>query len=428
MSYEMTDSDKLKLYVDECRQAMGIDILPPDVNESEPGFSVTDTPSGIRFGLAAAKGVGTRAAENIVEARRGGKGDRTPDGVKGPVPFSSLYDFCSRVDLRLVNKGVIEVLVKCGAFDRLGGKRAQYLATLDRAIGAGTRIQADRQSGQASFFDQFASGGGGKDAAVETLPSVPEWNEQELLAAEKEAIGFYLTTHPLVKQAGVLSRFANASTGALREFDDGTELTLGVMLSQIRFTVTRNGKSPGERMAVMNLEDLSGRCDAVIFPSDLARNEPLIRDEEVVFVRGRLNLRRETPSITISEIVPLAQAPLRLSQSVTLRLDAAHQGPSCMEELRGVLMRHHGNTGVYLEIEGKEGDPKRNELRLGTPVRVRADSSFSVTPDESFARDIRRLLGEDALRHNPVGPKKQSPRNGGRPAFIPRRSGLKTNR
>jgi DNA polymerase III alpha subunit len=181
-------------------------------------------------------------------------------------------------------------------------------------------------------------------------------------------------------------------------------------------------------MAVMNLEDLSGRCDAVIFPSDLARNEPLIRDEEVVFVRGRLNLRRETPSITISEIVPLAQAPLRLSQSVTLRLDAAHQGPSCMEELRGVLMRHHGNTGVYLEIEGKEGDPKRNELRLGTPVRVRADSSFSVTPDESFARDIRRLLGEDALRHNPVGPKKQSPRNGGRPAFIPRRSGLKTNR
>jgi DNA polymerase-3 subunit alpha len=407
MSHEMADSDKLKLYVDECRQAMGIDVLPPDVNESEPGFSVIPTESGpgIRFALAAAKGVGERAAQNIFEARRERR-------------FESLFDFCSRVDLRLVNKGVIEALIKCGAFDSLGGKRAQYLAVLDRAIGAGTRIQADRQSGQASFFDP---GEGASDAGGvrETLPAVPEWNEQEILAAEKEAIGFYLTTHPLVKRGPLLARFANASAGALREYDDGTELTLGVMLSRIRFTLTKKG----ERMAFMNLEDLSGRCDSVIFPSDLARYEPLIRDEEVVFVRGKLDLRRETPSIIIGEIVPLAQAPLRLTESVTLRLDAAHQEPTHLEGLRGVLIRHHGNTGVYLDIERK-GEPQ-TQLNVGGPpdsiplrgTKVRADSSFSVTPDDLFAADVRRLLGEDALKYNPVGPRKQSARNEGRSRF-----------
>jgi DNA polymerase-3 subunit alpha len=207
-----------------------------------------------------------------------------------------------------------------------------------------------------------------------------------------------------VKHGSVLARFANASTDALREFEDGTELTLGVMLSQIRFTITRNGRSKGERMAMLSLEDLSGKCDAVIFPRDLAQNEPLIKDEEVVFVRGRLNLRRDTPSITISEIVPLKEAPLRLTESVALRLKEPHQESRGMEELRGILMRHHGNTSVYLELVGP-GE---------SVTTVRADSSFSVTPDDSFAEEVSRLLGEGHLRYNAVGPRKQSARNGGR--------------
>jgi len=387
MTYEMTDSDKLEVYVGECRR-MGIEILPPDVNESETGFTVTE--SGIRFGLAAVKGVGTRAVESIVEARREGR-------------FESLYDFCSRVDLRVTNKAVIEALVRCGAFDCLGGRRSQYVTVIDRAIGAGQRMQADRQSGQTTFFDQFASASGAR-AVVENLPAVPEWNEQELLAAEKATLGFYLTTHPLARHSEVLERFANASTDRLRQFEDGTELTLGGMLSQIRHAVVQKGKSAGERMARMSIEDLFGKCEAIAWPEVLVRSEPLVKNEAVVFIRGRLDLRRDSPNIVINEMVPLEEAPLRLTESVVLTLDERHQDERSMEELRTVLSRHRGDCPVYLKLVAPDQ----------SVTTVRTDSSFSVTPAASFAEDIGGLLGEKNLAFNAIGPRRRSRRNGGR--------------
>ncbi|HUV39370.1 MAG TPA: DNA polymerase III subunit alpha, partial [Planctomycetota bacterium] len=391
MTYEMTDTDKLAVYVDECRRTMKIRILPPDINESEAGFTVTD--SGIRFGLAAVKGVGTRGVEGIVEARRGEDG-----------PFKSLFDFCSRVDLRVANKAVVEALIKCGAFDRLGGRRTQYLAVLDRALRAGQRMQADRGSGQTTFFDQFASASS-EAPGVENLPDLPEWTEQQLLAVEKETLGFYLTTHPLIKHREELETHANTPIDRLKEFDDGTELTLGVMLSQVRHTVTQKGKSRGERMAMMNLEDLSGKCDAVAFPRAFVSNETLIHDEAVVFVRGKLNLRREPPSIEIEQIVPLDEAPLRLTESVVLTVDERHQDKEAMQELRGLLARHPGNCSVFLKLVAPDG----------LVTTVRADSSFSVTPDASFRDDVAAFLGEGHLSFIAVGPrlKVQSVRNGG---------------
>ena len=388
MTYEMTDSDKLKVYVGECRR-MGIEVLPPDVNESEVGFTVTDR--GIRFGLAGVKGVGARAVESIVEARK-------TDG-----PFESLFDFCSRVDLRLANKAVIEALAKCGAFDTLGGRRSQYLAVVDRAIVAGQRMQADRQSGQTTFFEQFASASPARETA-ENLPAIPEWTKGQLSSAEMETIGFYLTNHPLATHSDVLKRFANTDAGRLHEFEDGTELTLGGILSDVRVNVVQKGRSAGERMARMSLEDLSGRCEAVAWPEVFVRNEPLVRNESVVFIRGRLDLRREPPSIVINDVVPIEQAPLRLTESVVLTLDERHQDEHTMEELRRILSEHRGNCGVYLELVGPDQ----------SVTTVRADSSFSVTPDASLAEAVDAFLGEGHLTFNAVGPRKRAYSNGGR--------------
>lgn len=368
---------------------MNITVKPPDVNESEAGFTVTD--DGLRFGLAAVKGVGTRAGDGITEARQA-------DG-----PFESLFDFCSRVDPRLANKAVIEALVKCGAFDSLGGHRSQYVAVVDRAISAGQRMRADRQSGQTTFFEQFASAVPAQEVA-ENLPGIPEWTEQELLAAEKATIGFYLTTHPLAKHADELNRFANTDAGRLHEFEDGTELTLGGMLSQVRVNVVQKGRSAGERMARMSVEDLSGKCEAVAWPEVFVRNESLVRNESVVFIRGRLDLRREPPSIVISDMIPIDQAPLRLADSVAIRLDERHQDEHTMEELRRLLSQHRGDCNVYLEVVSTDQ----------SVTRVRADSSFSVTPDTSFAETIAEFLGEGHLSFNAIGPRKRSFRNGGR--------------
>jgi len=177
------------------------------------------------------------------------------------------------------------------------------------------------------------------------------------------------------------------------------------MITGVRYTVTRNGKSRGERMAMMSLEDLSGKCDAVVFPGDLVRVEGLVKDEAVVFVRGRLNLRREPPSIAVNEIIPLGDAKQRLAESVVLRIDERQQDHKILEQIRAVLSKHRGRCGVFLEIAGPAAGA----------TLVRADSSFSVTADAAFEDDVAALLGEGHLSFRPIGPKRQQNRNGGRP-------------
>jgi DNA polymerase-3 subunit alpha len=239
----------------------------------------------------------------------------------------------------------------------------------------------------------------------ETLPDIPEWSEQEILSREKATLGFYLTSHPLARYSDVITRFSNVSTDRLRDFEDGTEVSLGAMVSDIRYTFTRNGKSQGERMAIVKLEDLSGSCEAVFFPRELAKNEPLIRKDAVLFVRGAVSFRREPPSIKVSEVVTLSDAPQRLTESVTIRLEPRHQETKVMEELKQALKRHHGSCPVMLELIQSDGPA----------AKVRTDLSLSVTPDETFTDDVDRVLGAGHVVPNALKPRKQAARNGGRP-------------
>jgi DNA polymerase-3 subunit alpha len=237
LTSERDNTDKIVEYVAEA-QRIGIEVLPPDINESRLLFKVAGA-KAIRFGLLAIKNVGRGAAESIIAAReKEGK-------------FSSLEELCRRVDLRLANKKVMESLIKCGAMDCFKLARAQMVAGLDAMLDSASRQQRDSAKGQMSFFDSGFARDGFQHSAV-SLPQVKEWPEPQLLAFEKEIIGFYITGHPLARYARQLKLFASSSIASLREHRDEDEVKLVGLVSKVKQTVTR---AKQEKMAILKLED-----------------------------------------------------------------------------------------------------------------------------------------------------------------------------
>ncbi|MCD5390570.1 DNA polymerase III subunit alpha [candidate division NPL-UPA2 bacterium] len=288
LTSEMGNTDKVVAYINECRE-MGIGVLPPDVNESYAQFTVVG--NDIRFGLAAVKNVGEGAIQSIIESRE--KEGR----------FKSLYQFCEEVDLRLVNKRVIESLIKCGAFDSLRIRRSQLMAILDNAVAAAQDIQKARQKGQRTFFEDLE---GEEDFKRDSLsiPDIPEWPENKLLSFEKGTIGFYVTGHPLAKYENLIRSFATATTAQLGNFPDGEGVTLGGIIGGIRKMMTRKG----ERMAFFNLEDLEGMVRVTVFPAVFEKFSSLLKDDAAVLVKGRVDLQHERLKITAGEIILLDEA------------------------------------------------------------------------------------------------------------------------
>jgi DNA polymerase-3 subunit alpha len=241
LTSEAENTDKVVRYISECRD-MGIEVLPPDVNQSDRQFTVAGT--GIRFGLAAVKNVGESAIESVIAIR--GEGG----------PFASLSDFCRRVDLRKVNRRVIEGLIKCGAFDGAGARRSQLMEGLDAAMESAQAIQRDRAHGQTNLFGTLDPVEG------PDLPDVEEWPENELLALEKESLGFYITGHPLAGVAKDLERLTTGS-GDLPHVTDGKDVRVGGLV-----TALKNHRSKkGEAMAFATVEDLQGFVEVVVFPN-----------------------------------------------------------------------------------------------------------------------------------------------------------------
>jgi len=258
LTYEMDSTDKIVEYIGEC-QRMGIEVRAPDINESGVDFTPLyddEDKSGqrvIRFGLAAVKGVGGKAVEQIIEARK--KTGR----------FKSLFHFCENVDLRAVNKQVLESLIKAGAFDRLGGNRHQMTAGLERAMEGGASLQSDKVKGQMNFFGQMA---GEIDYAEDhkRLPDVPPWPEPQMLAYEKQVLGFYVTSNPLSHHAEEINDYSTMNTAHLAKSTGEKQVVIGGMVTRIRYNITRNGRNAGAKMAVFVLEDLQGTCEVVLFP------------------------------------------------------------------------------------------------------------------------------------------------------------------
>ncbi len=374
LTSEMTNTDKIVIHIEECR-AMGIEVLPPDVNLS--GFRFGVSGGTIRFGLGAIKNVGEKAIDSILSARSQGG------------PFASLADFCRRVDTQLVNRRVIESLIKAGAFDSLGFTRAHLLATLDAALEAGQRHQRERDQGQVSMFDLL--GGGDADAEPPAAgPPLPEWEPDQLLAYEKEVLGFYLSGHPLKRVWDHAVRRGAIGIADLAGREDGTRVTLCGLPGAIREINTKNG----DRMAFVTLEDMDGSIELTVFPEAFRQSAGYLRGGVPLLVRGRVEgsggqrkLLAEAIEPLVAEVEPEppAQAP---AGALHVRVDPGGDA-GVLQRLRALVEAHPGPAALYLH------------LRLeGTEAVVRS-RTVAVRPSPALVAAVETLLGRDAVRWEP---------------------------
>ncbi len=393
ISSVMSTKDKVPFFVARCEE-MGIEILPPDVNLSDHEFTVVE--GNIRFGLDAVKGVGYQAVEAIKRAR-------TEAG-----DFTSIWDFCERVDGRTVNKKAIEALIKCGALGSTGASRKGMLEVLEQAQGAGQKIQQDALIGQGSIFDlqdepapQAAGsvgGAGGLGLARPVHPPIPsaEFEQSELLAAEKEAIGLFISAHPLKAVRDALRARVDCPIAALAERRDKDWVTVGGIITEAKRIRTRSG----DHMMFATLDDLVGTVEILVFGKALAEHEAALAVDEVVLIKGRVDHKEAGKTCLVVQSVEsfapseeeIAQASAQakaaaasaqaMSRPVQLSVAAADLTPSALEELRQAIADFPGPAEVLIDIHTEEGTRR---LRFGKEYRVQHTPTLCVELEHALA-------------------------------------------
>ena len=371
LTIESQNTEKLALYLNECRE-LGVPILPPDVNSSSLAFTVNG--DGVRFGLAAVKGVGESAILSILAMR---------DAQKG---IASLHALCEASDLRLVNKRVLESLVKAGAFDTMAGRagppalRARLFAAIDGALEHGNRSQRDRDLGQSQLFgDPEADDGPGGIR----LPDVPPWIESQQLTYEKEALGLYLSGHPLDRFADELRRAGALTTIELGGADG--DILIGGIVGGCRPLKTRRGN----RMAAFNLDDPLGSVEVVVFPEPFEKHGALVENDTMVIVRGKLERDEETRRVLAAEILPITALQDTLVRQLDVKLSAPPHDRGTFERLAELFARHRGDRPVTVELD---------VLRAGRPMRVRADlGQVRIKPSAGLIEEVEQLCGRGTV-------------------------------
>lgn len=369
LTCEKDNTDKIVEYVKES-EAMGLVVQNPDVNESVTEFSVVADKT-IRFGLLGVKNVGQLAIESIVQ-------QRNQHGR-----YNSLFEFCEQVDLRLVNRKVIESLIKCGAFDSLKARRGQLMAVVDRALDSGARVQREKASGQFSFFS-MAEESGNFNKEAEVLPDVPEWPQSQILIYEKEILGFYISGHPLAHYRVEMEEFADATISQLSQMADGQEVKVVGIINAVKLTTTRK---TNERMAIVTIEDMEGQAEAVVFPRVYPEVAHLLTEGEVVVVVGRVSFREQVPTLAVREIKKIDEIYRAIK---AINVDLSDTNELGLEKLKGKLSLYPGKTPVYLKLS------TQNQKS----VQILVGEDLYVTPSEKLMDEIKDLVGEHHLTVN----------------------------
>jgi DNA polymerase-3 subunit alpha len=353
-------------YINEC-QSMGLKVLPPDVNESEFNFTVRN--GEIRFGLAAIKNVGETAAREVLRER----------GKRGR--FKSAFEIVAGTDPRTVNKKVLESLIKAGAFDSLGWRRSQSFHLIDSLIDYGHGLQKMKLTSQTLLF------GGGQLAEPEIPPEVREmreWDESLFLSYEKDALGFYITGHPLAQFEKRLRKLVSHSLNQLDEEKDfNSEIRVAGIISAVKHVKTKKD----ERMATLILEDLTGRIDVVAFPESFKRYFECLREGNLVWIKGRFMGEGDGRRISLSEVMPLNDAFAKQAKKVIIRIFLPGLEESVIRELKEILEKFPGECPVVFELDTPHS------------YRVRAQSVEvqSVSPSDELSRSVEQLLGENSV-------------------------------
>jgi DNA polymerase III subunit alpha len=363
------NTDDVVKYINECRE-MGIAVEPPDINVSDANF--TPHGSAIRFGLAAVKNVGHNAIESIVAGRK--KIGR----------YRSIFEFCESVDLRLLNKRVLESLIKSGAMDPLG-RRAQLMAVIDRAIERAQKTQRDAESGQHGLFGVFheEQPHNGNDR----LPETPDWDEHTRLANEKEILGFFITGHPLEKYRDKLADFSALTTEEICAMKSSTgrdEINTAGMITNLRVLKSKRG----EFYAQASLEDMAGSVDMLIFPEAYKRLQDKVKLEVPVLIRGGVRIEEgANPKLTVSEITPLEEAKAPLPRSIRIRIPLESVTGSTVDALHSLFAERKGEAKVLFDLE-----------RQGDFMVVMEAEGYNVEPDRNFISRVEQLCGRGSVR------------------------------
>jgi DNA polymerase-3 subunit alpha len=377
LSTELTSTDNIVKYLSEAK-SMGIQVLPPAVNASELSFAVQD--AKIRFGLGAIKGLGEPAIVAIMEAR-------DKDG-----PFSSLYDFAERVSAKVINRKAMEQLVRSGAFDGFGRSRAQLLEALERVMGAAKSIQKQADSPQASLF--MAAPALAKSMKPREVydENIPEWPELEKLKLEKEAIGFYVSGHPLDRYARDIKRFANAQIAGLEDLNGrgASDVVLGVSVTAVRERPLKDGSG---RMAFVAVEDLSGAVEMMVGSRVFAEAEGLLKSDAPLLVRASVSIDRDEEATTLRvravEVKSLADVRAAGTKSIEITVDEAQCELARLKRLRAALGEHPGTckVGVRVRIPGTA----EVELELPEGLRIAATDAMVDAVEGLFGRGAVRF-------------------------------------
>ncbi|NWF92371.1 MAG: DNA polymerase III subunit alpha [Syntrophaceae bacterium] len=362
LTSEVQNPDKIVKYIAECRE-MGIEVLPPDINESHRDFAVRG--GQIRFGLAAVKNVGDAAVEAILSERE--EGGR----------FKSLFDFCKRVDLRKVNRRVIESLIKCGAFDFSHVHRSQMLTALEEFLERGQSLQRRKEEIQMSMWGSLQKEEG------ESYPEIDEFAENQLIAFEKETIGFYISRHPLASYQEEIRRHTPEDTSTLTRLEHGAEVKLCGLVSGLKEITTKKG----DRMAFLSLEDMKGFVEVILFPEVFKAALPCLRGTDPVLVRGVLDLSEEHPKIKASEVRPLSEVASPSKKTLHLRIPTSSLTPSQLIDLKKIIIAHRGMYRVLLHLSnGREGE-----------TVVALSDEYRVDPNPDFRSQVASLFGSPVL-------------------------------
>jgi DNA polymerase-3 subunit alpha len=364
MTNDMAATEKLSEYIAEARD-VGIEVLGPDVNESEMFFAPATGGKTIRFGLAAIKGVGEVAVESILKARNeNGK-------------FKSLSEMCERVDGRTVNRRVLEAFIKTGACDSFKQARAAMFAQIERSLSRAASIQSDKQKGQSSLFGALEE----KTPSVpENLSNLPEWPQHELLAHEKELLGFYVTGHPLTPLAPLLQKYSLHTTAQLAGVANRSMTRIGGMIAAVSHGVS---KKSGKPYSMVTLEDLEGSVQLLVM-NDYDKFRPLLETNKALLVVGEVSTGEDKPKIFPQEILPLADAPRKYTKQVHFRLPMAHLQPEDMGRVQQLVATHPGKCPLYLCFLRPEG---------GT-IFIETHERFGVAPSLELEHEANRQFGE----------------------------------
>lgn len=372
MSSEMDQTEKIVVMLEECHQ-MNIPILPPDIMKSEVKFTVEE--DGIRFGLGAIKNVGHTAMQSLIGEREKFQNVR------------HFYEFCEYIDSRLINKKVLDSLIKAGALDNLEGSRAQKAAAIEKVLNYAHRSVSDREKGQTNIF--ALSGDPETSEYIEKYPplqKVEEWTRYKTLGHEKEVLGFYLSGHPLDKYRDEVEYLSTNLITELPNLADNTQVRNGGIITASKISSTK--RDPSKSIAFLTLEDFSGSIEAILFSDFFKKYRPLIDEDTMVFIRGKLSRRDgDNPKIIIEEIIPIEKARNKFTKKVLISLTAQGLNPAELESVDNVVHNAGGKCDLFIEVKTSANE----RLMLKS-------KKYRINADNKTISELRELLGKDNVK------------------------------